>query len=39
MMARFFSLLTKNKRSKVGGYSLTKHSGSAHEYSVNDKDR
>ena len=39
MMARFSSLLTRNKRSSVGGYSLTKHSGSAHEYSVNDRDR
>ena len=38
-MARFSSLLTGNKRSRVGGYSLTKHAGSAHEYSVNDRDR
>ena len=29
--------LTRNKRSRVGGSSLTKHFGSAHEYSVNDK--
>ena len=39
MMARFSSLLTRNKRSRDGGYSLPKHSGSAHEYSVNDRDR
>ena len=39
MMARFSSFLTRNKRSRVGGYSLTKHSGYAHEYSVNDRDR
>ena len=39
MMAHFSSVLTRNKRLSVGGYSLTKHSGSAHEYSVNDRDR
>ena len=39
MMAHFSSVLTRNKRSSVGGYSLTKHSGSTHSYSVNDRDR
>ena len=39
MMARFFSFHTRNKRSRVGGTSLTKHSGYAHEYSVKDRDR
>ena len=39
MWAHFSSLLTRNKRSSVGGYTLTKHSGTTHEYSVNDRDR
>ena len=34
MMARFSSHLTRSKRSRVGGYSLTKHSGSTYKYSV-----
>ena len=38
MIGRFSSLLTRNKRSRVGRYSLTKHSGPTHEYSVNDRD-
>ena len=38
MIGRFSSLLTRNKGKELAD-TLTKHSGSTHEYSVNDRDR